>query len=103
MFAAFMLYPVLFSLVLSFHEWNGVGPMVWRGLDNYARLAHDQAFIQSFSNCAIIFVMYVPAMTALALVLAALLNSAYLRARAVWRSVIFLPSVTSVVAVLSIF
>jgi len=99
MFAAFMLYPVLFSLVISFHEWNGVGPMVWRGLDNYARLAHDQAFIQSFINSAIIFVMYVPAMTALALVLAALLNSAYLRARALWRAAIFLPYVTAVVAV----
>jgi lactose/L-arabinose transport system permease protein len=99
MFTAFMLYPVIFSLVLSFHEWNGVGPMVWRGLDNYARLLQDRAFIQSFINSTLVFFMYVPAMTALALVLAALLNSAYLSARALWRAAIFMPYVTAAVAV----
>lgn len=99
MFAVFMLYPVVFSFALSFNSWNGVGQMTWEGLGNFARLLDDGLVWQSFTNSAIIFFMYVPAMTLAALILAALLNSAYLRLRSLWRACIFLPYVTAVVAV----
>ncbi|WP_324715558.1 sugar ABC transporter permease [Carboxydochorda subterranea] len=99
MFAVFMLYPVVCSFVLSFHSWNGVGPLVRVGLANFARLSQDPLFLQSFANSAIIFLMYVPAMTFMALVLAAILNTGYLKFRAGWRLSIFLPYVTAVVAV----
>jgi len=44
--AAFLLYPIGYSLWLSFHEWNGYasrwGPFV--GVANYLALARDEVF-----------------------------------------------------------
>src|SRR5258708_23254924 len=74
-FALFSLYPVLFSLYLSLTEWKGLGLLNFIGLDNYQRLLHDNVFWQSMLNGVLLFIMYVPLMTLLALVLAVILNS----------------------------
>ena len=36
MYAVFVLLPLLLTIVYSFYKWNGVGPMTWVGLKNYA-------------------------------------------------------------------
>jgi ABC-type sugar transport system permease subunit len=46
-------------------------------------------------NSALLFLIYVPAMTLLALVLAVLLNSRYVRLQGLWRTLIFLPYIMS--------
>lgn len=99
LFAIFMLYPTLYSFYLSFHQWNGSGPKIYVGLLNYINLLIDRPFQQSLINSLIIFFEYVPAMTLLALILAALLNSRYIRLRNVFRTFIFLPYVTASVAI----
>ena len=95
LFAVFSLYPIGFSAWLSLHDWSLVGPARWVGLDNYRSLLHDALFWQSMLNAALLFLIYVPAMTFLALVLAALLNSRYVRLEGVWRTLIFLPYIMS--------
>jgi len=100
LFAIFMLYPIVYSFYLSFHKWNGMGPMVYMGLRNYINLfLIDRPFRQSLINSVIIFFEYVPSMTLLALILAALLSSTYIRLRGVFRTFIFLPYVTAIVTV----
>jgi len=99
LFAIFMLYPILNSFYLSFNQWNGVGPKIYVGLQNYINLFKDRVFIKSLINIVIIFFEYVPAMTLLALILAELLNSEYIRLRNVFRTIIFLPYVTASVAI----
>jgi len=95
LFGVFSLYPIGFSLWLSFREWSLTGPARWIGLANFRALAHDSLFWQSMLNAALLFLIYVPAMTLLALVLASLLNSRYVRLQGFWRTVIFLPYIMS--------
>ena len=95
LFAAFSLYPIGFSLWLSFRDWSLIGPARYVGLANFRELLHDSLFWQSMTNVALVFLIYVPAMTFTALVLAALLNSSYVPLRGVFRTLIFVPYVMS--------
>jgi ABC-type sugar transport system permease subunit len=97
-FAIFSLFPVLFSLYLSLTEWKGLGPITFIGLDNYQRLLNDTVFGQSMLNGVLLFVMYVPLMTLLALVLAVILNSKRIRGFRIFRTIIFIPYITNMVA-----
>ena len=95
LFAVFSLYPIVYSLWLSFRDWSLVGPARWVGLANYRELFHDSLFWQSMLNAGLLFFIYVPAMTLLALVLASLLSSRYVRLQGIWRTLIFLPYIMS--------
>lgn len=98
LFAVFSVYPIAFSFWLSLHDWAGLGPMDFIGLANYQELSHDTIFWNSMLNAAILFFVYVPVMTFLAVVIAAVLNSRFLKLQGMWRTLIFLPNITSMVA-----
>jgi lactose/L-arabinose transport system permease protein len=98
LFAAFGVYPIVFSLWLSFHSWRGVGDMKFIGLDNFTLLFRDNLFWNSMLNSAIMFFIYVPLMTFLAVVLASVLNAGFLKFQGMWRALIFVPYITSMVA-----
>ncbi len=98
LFAVFGLYPLLFSVYLSFTKWNGRGSPLFVGLDNYALLLQDDVFWRSMGNGVILFFLYVPIMTFLALVLAVVLNSRRVRGFQFFRTIIFMPFVTNMVA-----
>jgi lactose/L-arabinose transport system permease protein len=99
-FLIFGLFPILFSIYLSFHSWRGVGPMEYVGLKNYLFLlgVGGKQFWQSIRNGVILFFLYVPIMTFLAIVLAVLLNSKRVRFFQAYRTAIFAPYVTSMIA-----
>lgn len=97
-FALFSLYPVAFSMYLSFTEWKGLGPITYVGPVNYQKLLNDTVFWQAMGNGVILFLMYVPIMTLLALVLAVLLNSKRVRGFRIFRTIIFMPYITNMVA-----
>ena len=42
LFAIFGLYPLLFSLYLSFVKWDGLTPMHWVGLANFRAMLDDE-------------------------------------------------------------
>lgn len=100
LFLVFGFSPVLFSVYLSFHKWKGLGPMEFVGLKNYAYLfgVGGKVFWQSILNGIILFIMYVPIMTFVAIVLAVILNSKLVRFFQGYRTMIFAPYVTSMVA-----
>ncbi len=100
LFLVFSFLPVVFSIYLSFHEWKGLGPMDFVGLKNYAYLfgVGGKAFWRSILNGVILFFMYVPLMTFLALILAVILNSKFVRFFQAYRTMIFAPYVTSMIA-----
>lgn len=98
LFAIFGLFPLVFSLFLSLTEWKGVGTPKYIGLANFERMLNDQIFWQSFVNGALLFFLYVPLMLVLALVLAVLLNSKYVRGFRIFRTIFFLPFITNMVA-----
>ncbi len=98
LFAIFGVYPIVFSLWLSLHSWRGVGEMKFVGLDNYVLLFRDSVFWNTMLNSAILFVIYVPLMTFLACVLATVLHADLVKLQGFWRTLIFLPYITSMVA-----
>jgi ABC-type sugar transport system permease subunit len=99
LFAIFFVFPIAFSFWLSLNEWQGTGPMRFVGVQNYVALLRDSTFWNSMANAAILFVLYVPIMTGLAVLLAAALNDRFIRLRGMWKAIIFLPYITSMVAV----
>ena len=98
LFAIFSLYPLLLSIYLSFTRWKGVGPMEFAGLINYSLLPKDKLFWQSMTNGVILFFLYVPIMLFLALALAVILNSGRVKGFRFFRTLIFLPFITNMVA-----
>ncbi|WP_416977363.1 carbohydrate ABC transporter permease [Streptomyces sp. T028] len=102
LFVGFGLVPVGFSLYLSFHRWDGLGPMEWAGLSQYQYLLGDSDFWSSIGNTIVIWALATFPMIFLAMVTAVLLNSA-VRFKNAYRFAYFLPNVTSVVAIAIIF
>ena len=98
LFLIFGVYPILFSLYLSFTEWKGLGPIKFVGLRNFELLLKDKVFWQSMTNGIILFFMYVPIMTFLALVLAVILNSKRVRGFRFFRTLLFIPYIMNIVA-----
>jgi lactose/L-arabinose transport system permease protein len=98
----FMVYPIIWSLWLSLHVGRGTN-LRFGGFANISRLFEDQVFLHALSNTCIFFVVQVPIMICLALVFAVLLNDQKLWARGFFRTVIFLPCVTSLVAYSALF
>jgi multiple sugar transport system permease protein len=89
--------PVLLSFYTSFQQWNGIKPPEFIGLDNFTRLLNDRHFWQALGVTAKVMLFVVPFGTGLALGVALLLNLP-LRGRSIFRTIYFLPVVTSTVA-----
>jgi lactose/L-arabinose transport system permease protein len=83
---------------------SGRGTMIkFVGFGNIVRLVNDPVFLHALSNTMIFFVVQVPIMILLALALAAVLNAPKLVGRSLFRTAIFLPCVTSLIAYSSLF
>ncbi|MFC7441722.1 carbohydrate ABC transporter permease [Laceyella putida] len=102
-FFIFGLFPVLFSFYLAFHTWDGLGEMKFVGLRNFELLWFDPDFLTSVINTLIIWIESTVPQLILALVLAFLLNAAFIRFKNGLRAVYFLPNITSIVAVTIVF
>jgi len=102
-FLVFDVFPILFSLYLSFQEWNGFGEMRFRGWANYLRVFSDNRFIQSLGNTIYMWLGHIFIMLALALFLAVLLNSRSLRMKSLYRVSAYLPNVTATAAMALVF
>jgi ABC-type sugar transport system permease subunit len=90
--------PIIGSFLISFTEWRGTTPPVFIGLGNYAELLASDVFWQVLGNTLRFTVLYVPAVMALGLALALLINQ-NLKGIAFFRGMYYLPAITSMVAV----
>lgn len=97
-FILFIAFPVIFSIVLTFHKWNIISPMEYTGLNNYIRLFSDATFWQSLGNTLIFLVIHIPLQIIVALVIAEILNQ-NIKFRGFFRAAFFLPVVVSGVVV----
>jgi multiple sugar transport system permease protein len=95
-FVVFTAGPIIASVVISLTNYDIISPPHWTGFDNYAALFQDSLFWQSMLVTVKAAVIGLP--LGLALSLAILLNQR-IKAIAFWRTVYFLPSVLSGVAV----
>ncbi len=93
---AFTLYPIVMTHVYSLFEWPGFGPLDrFVGLRNYTRILADELFWNAFQKSFIFMAGTVALQLPLALLIAILLNSERLYGRNVYRTLFFIPVVTT--------
>lgn len=104
-FVLWVLFPVVFTFVLSFTEWNfleGLDGARFIGLSNYQNLPGDPWFTDSMVNTIIYTAVVVPCTMALGLFFALLLDK-QVYFPVIPRILIFIPYITSPVAIAAIW
>jgi len=99
----FALWPIIFVVYMSLYRWEllgGKGEFV--GLQNYQILLQDASFFNALKNSALFTLGTVPVSLFIALILASLMATP-LRGMGIFRTLYFLPVVTSTVAVAMVF
>ena len=99
-------YPILCSIQYSLLDWSGMtSDAAFVGLANYRELLKDELFWNAFVNSFKYMLMIVPLELAVSLFLAYMLNDERLRARSAYRTMYFIPVITtaSVVGIIMIF
>ncbi|MGV8858662.1 carbohydrate ABC transporter permease [Rhodoglobus sp.] len=109
----FLLLPIALAAWVSVSDWNGLGsPLSGRaefvGAENYAAVLTDPGLAQkdfgtSIRNNLYYVLLVVPLQTGLALFLAVQMNRAILRGRGFFRTAFYFPSVTSSIAITTVF
>ena len=95
--------PMVYSIYLSFTDWNLFNAPEWVGLDNYVRLfTRDRNFGMALGNTFYYTLLYVPLNIVISLAVAYLLNKR-LPGMRFFRTVIYLPYVVPVVATTMVF
>lgn len=104
LYLTFSIYPILKALQMSFYEWNIMpgNPNVFLGLDNYIRAFQDPVAKLSLRNTILYTIISVPGQMILALIAALLLNSIP-RFKTFFRTLYYLPVITSWVIVSLLF
>ena len=102
--AVFFLLPTVAALVLSFTDFDvyavaDSSRLRLVGLDNYVRLLHDARFWTALRNTVWFVLVAGPASIAVSLAAALLVDAKVVRGRAIFRTILFLPVVTTLVAV----
>jgi multiple sugar transport system permease protein len=93
---------LFFAFYVSFTDYAIFTRPEWTGLDNYARAFEQRDFVQSLHNVLWYAVIVTPTQTAIAILLAVMLN-APMRFRQFFRTIFYAPSVTSSVVITLIF
>ena len=99
LFGVFFAYPTAWAFVLSFQRWDGVTDPRWVGLDNYDFVLHDPTTRTMFENTIRNLLVLVPLGILLPMVCGVVLNQPGLRLRGLFRTVLFVPVVCSLVVV----
>ncbi len=89
--------PMLFSLAISFTEWDVITPKVFVGLKNYRELFRDPLVLQSLKVTFLYTFLTVPLVTCIPLLIAVLLNTR-VKGMSVFRTIFYIPSIVPVVA-----
>lgn len=99
-------YPIICSIQYSLLDWSGMtSNAAFVGLANYTELLRDELFWNAFANSFKYMGMIVPLELAVSLFLAYMLNNEKLRGRSLYRTMYFIPVITtaSVVGIIMVF
>jgi raffinose/stachyose/melibiose transport system permease protein len=94
-----VLAPLGHTIWLSLHQWDGLTPATWVGLDNYREILHDGELRSAFEHSFVLILFYAVIPVTLALVLVGALSRGSVRGQAGFRTLLFLPQVIPMVVV----
>ncbi len=110
-FAVFVVIPIIFAVIVSFTDWNGISPPTDAnlvGLANYKKVLITPGitqtdFFTALKNTTYFALGVVPAQTILSLVIAVVINQQRLRFKQFFRVSYYFPSITSSIAISLLF
>lgn len=91
-FAVFLVYPIYYTIKISFTEYTGFGEPEWVGLQNYRDMINDDVFWTAVYNTLYYTLLAVPVGVVVAMVLALAMNQP-LPEVPIFRAIIYIPSV----------
>lgn len=103
LFLFFQLIPTIWTVSISFQDWNGLAPARSIGLANYQMMFEDYMFLDSIRNTLIYWISSALGVIILSVAIASLLESSTLRAKRFFKTATFLPYVCASVAMGLIF
>ncbi len=95
-FAIFWIYPLCSSVVMSFQDIAPKGT-TWVGLDNYTKLLKDTVFHTAIKNSIEYMLLTLVLLIPFPMAYAVLLDSNLVKIKGVWKALLYLPALTSVV------
>jgi arabinosaccharide transport system permease protein len=102
-FLLFKVYPVILAVIMSFQNFQGVTSQEWVGLTNYQNVFNLVRFNQALTNTTVYTIGTLLILIPLPLILAVLLDSGRVVQSTVFRTLIFLPALTSLVVAGTVF
>lgn len=94
----FRFYPIIQAIGMGFYNWSIAGPLKFIWFKNYYRLLIDPKFYQSLLNTFWYVLGVVPLTIVISVIIAYLLNQK-IRYQGIYRTIYYLPVVTSIVAI----
>jgi raffinose/stachyose/melibiose transport system permease protein len=98
-FFGFVVYPIGFVVYTSFFSWSTTANLVFVGWENFTTLRTDAAFLTSMRNTLLWGLITVPAQMLIGGALAFVIEERIPRGRPFFRTIFFLPVVTTVVVI----
>ncbi len=95
-FFIFFLYPILTTIYMSFMDVTSLDKMEFIGLKNYKRL-NNEHFFNALKSSTIYMLCMITVMMIFPISIATLLNSKIMKCKNLFRAIVFLPSLTSVI------
>lgn len=102
-FVLFIAYPIEFIVQGSFFKWSTLANMQFVGLDNYKTLLQDKVFGITLRNSLYWIIVTVFIQMLLGFIFAYIIEEKMVRNKSLFRTVFFIPVVTSVVAIAILF
>ncbi len=95
-FCIFWIYPLCSTVVMSFQNIKPSGAE-WIGLENYTKLLKDSVFHTAIGNSFLYMALTLVLLIPFPMLFAALMDSRLVKAKGVWKAILYMPSLTSVV------
>lgn len=94
----FLSFPIIYTFYMSLMNWTPFADPTFAGLANYIKLFQDSRFYKALGNSFILMVMIIPIQLALGMFIAVMLTDKYMKFKNSFRLMIFLPYLTTPVA-----
>lgn len=101
-FCCFFIYPMISTIVMSFQDVKP-GVTEWVGLANFERLFGDKVFFKALGNSFLYMVLTLVLLIPFPMLFACMINSKLMKAPGLFKSLMYLPAITSVVVAGTIF
>ena len=102
-FLIFGLYPILYTLYLSFTSYDGFNNPVFIGMKNYTKVFTDPLFYEALKNTVIMWVIGAVPQFIFAFLLAAVFTYNKVRGKGIFRAIYYLPRLVTAVSISALF